>query len=411
MRDDARDNSNVEREALELLYGPNIFGNYLDAVRRLGLVGEKLKAIVILIVIVSRLLARPLNLLVKGQSSAGKNFLVNCCIQLCPEDAVRALTSSSTRSWNYAEDYFCHRVVYLKERNETAGNVHPIRLLISENVLTHQVTVNEGNERVMRTVFTRGPIASISTTKENQLEADDESRNISIWIDESEKQTKRIIAASTIEEPKPSQHEIQGWHAAHALIQQQAQKTLVLPDWLHEATELVNTADLRARRYFPAFITGCKSIALLRSFRRKAAKDHDSETINVRFSDYALAALIFQPVFEASLLGNDNRNISTRDAIKDITTRKRLGADVNDLMGALGVEKDDAYARLRAAEGARLIRRANAPERGNRKLYLPAPSSCLIPDAERVFRRFPEIGERVRLRHPITGEWIVYERG
>jgi hypothetical protein len=83
--------------------------------------------------------------------------------------------------------------VYLQERNEAAGNVHPIRLLISEGKLIRIVPGFEHGKRVTKKYVARGPVAAISTTTKNLLEIDDETRHISIWVDESKEQTREIV--------------------------------------------------------------------------------------------------------------------------------------------------------------------------------------------------------------------------
>ncbi len=399
--------SGAEQQALTLLKSPSLFRQYLDAMKSVGLVGEERNALAVFIVGVSRLLERPLNLLVKGHSAAGKNFMVNSCLRLFPEDAFRTLTSSSTKSWNYSEDYFQHKIVYLRERNETSGVMHPVRLLISENVLTHQVTVNRGNTKTVQRVVTLGPIASISTTTRDQLEIDDESRNVSLWIDESEKQTQDIIEATAVERTPIPPLELHLWQSVQNLLEKRADIPIMLPAWFPDAAKLVNSRDLRARRYFPAFVTACKTIALIRSFR---GEQRISKSIAVRFSDFAIAAIIFQSVFEESQLGHDNRNLETRRAVGNLASSQNSPVEANDLAAALGISKDEAYSRLRAAEEAGAIRRANKSEKNNRKLYFPHSSMGLIPDPDEVFRKVPEIGERVKFTHPLTGKLMTYSR-
>lgn len=175
----------LTKQALGLLRSPTLFHQHHEALHRSGLVGEERNASVLLITEVSRLLERPLNIIAKGQSSSGKNHLISRSLRLVPEDAVRELTSSSAQAWNYAGDDFRHKIVYLQERNEASGAVHPARLLISEGRLIRSVTVTEGGVRTTKRYVAEGPIASISTTTRNQLEIDDETRHLSIWVDES----------------------------------------------------------------------------------------------------------------------------------------------------------------------------------------------------------------------------------
>ena len=111
----------LKSSATELLRAPNFFRRLLLTLRQLGLVGEERNALVLYIVAISSLLDRPINTIVKGSSSSGKNFLVNHVLKLLPKSAVREITSGSKTAWNYGEDDFCHKVVYLQERNDAAG--------------------------------------------------------------------------------------------------------------------------------------------------------------------------------------------------------------------------------------------------------------------------------------------------
>ena len=399
-----------QQAALELLRSREIFNRYLQAVRDLGLVGEERNAAVILVVGNSRLLEKPMSIFVKGRSSAGKNFLVDTCLRLFPQEDVHTISSSSAKAWNYSKDDLRHRIVYLKEKNTQSGVVHPLRLLISENKLVHQVVANRGRTRTVDRHVTRGPIAAISTTTQNQLEIDDETRNLSIWIDESEEQTKRIVRASVLADRSLPMGTLALWKTAHQLIAERAHTPITLPSWFSDVAEMVKASDVRARRYFPAFITACRSVALLCSFQDDESREGELENIDVTFRDYAIAALIFRSVLETSLLGRDNLDVETRTAVAEIASRKAAPVDAEELAQSLGITKGEAYGRLRTAERAGAIQRANKPEKANRKLYLPTFCSGLVPDPEEAFRKISKIGKRVRFRHPLTGSWIVYDR-
>ena len=196
-----REMKETQAAAWMILRSPDLLHQFLDAVKRQGLVGEEKAALVILIVVVSRLLKRPLNLLVKGKSSSGKNYAVRKVLSLVPRSAFIEITSSSARAWNYAEDEFCHRLVLLQEHNEASGAVHPMRLLISEGKLVRLVTTRENGRWVTKPHVARGPIASITTTTKDRLAPDEESRSLSYWTDQSDEQTARIVRAYGYECP------------------------------------------------------------------------------------------------------------------------------------------------------------------------------------------------------------------
>ncbi|MGB2617805.1 MAG: hypothetical protein WBC57_11490, partial [Candidatus Acidiferrales bacterium] len=163
--------------AIELLRSSFFFIKLLRAIRKTGLVAERRNALVVYVVGTSRLIEKPLCLFVKGPSGVGKNFVTDNVLGFLPSSEVQQLTSSSTRSWNYRGKQLAHKVVYIKERNEKAGSVHPTRLLISERGLVHVVTVKKRGRFVTERRVTKGPISSISTTTQDRVEVDDETRH------------------------------------------------------------------------------------------------------------------------------------------------------------------------------------------------------------------------------------------
>jgi len=112
------------------LQSPELFNEYLAALDRAGLVGEQQNALVLLVVVVSRVLPRPMNVFVKGHSSGGKNWLVTQTLRLLPESAVAEITSASDQSWNYSHGDYRHKVVYVHEQNEalrSRGHLRPFQ--------------------------------------------------------------------------------------------------------------------------------------------------------------------------------------------------------------------------------------------------------------------------------------------
>jgi hypothetical protein len=165
--------------------------------------------------------------------------------------------------------------------------------------------------------------------------------------------------------------------------------------------------DVRIRRYFPAFVQACKTISLIRSFRFKAKKP---KIIPVRFSDYAIAMLIFEDAFSTSLASVDEKSVELRDVINRISSRKG-GSPVSakEVAAEMRLPLHEAYEKIRDAADHKLIQRANPPQKGNRKLYLPAAGRIqFLPKPELVFKT-AGISDRVKFVHPITGEPVIYE--
>jgi len=136
-------NLKLKVEAYRLLRSPYFFRHIFDATQALGLVGEGKNALVVYLVGTSRILAKPVSLFIKGASGSGKNFLARNVLKLFPKECITEITSSSGTSWNYMGRQLQHQIVYIQEENKATGNVHPARLLISENEIIRVVTVRK----------------------------------------------------------------------------------------------------------------------------------------------------------------------------------------------------------------------------------------------------------------------------
>lgn len=250
----------ARKRAMALLRSPRFFCKVLEALGREGLVGEERNALVIFVVAVSRLLSRPLNLFVKGQSSSGKNHSVRKVLRLFPAKCIFEITNSSEKAWNYMGARLRHKIVFFQEESVAfGGKQHPARLLISENRLERLVTVRRGAEFTTKKQVTEGPVACISTTTKDQLQVDDETRHLSVWADESSAQTGRIVHAHLREATPLSEKEIRTWYAVQELLAERSKVPIRLPSWFKSVADKVWTGDVRIRWYFPSFLEACKT--------------------------------------------------------------------------------------------------------------------------------------------------------
>lgn len=406
--------SPAEARARRLLQSPYFFNEYLAVVEKAGLEGEWKNALVLLVVAVSRLLQRPICAFVKGKSSSGKNWLVGRVLSLMPRGRVRELTSASNKALHYSKDYFRHRVLFLQERDEAAGTVHPLRLLLSERRLIRWVTGWDHGTLTTKKYVARGPVSAISTTTKSGIQIDDETRHLSIFVNESPEQTRRIVRAYAKRSPESqglSEAELQVWHMVQRLLERRADNhEIVFPPWFDAVAENVFVEDVSVRRYYPTFVEACRTICLIRSFQR-GRQPSESGQIQLEFADFAIAELIFERVFVQSLHRQEGSALEVRQAVKEISAAKNgEGVQAEDLAESLGISRHSAYARLREAAQAGTVQRANAPEKGNPKYFLPARRPRFLPDPEELFQTLNCAKDGVRFVHPITRKWITYSR-
>lgn len=397
------------KDARQLLQSSRFFYKFLKVVKKAGLVGEEQNALVLLIVVMSRILPRPLNAFVKGRSSAGKNFLVKVVLRFVPRRFVREMSSASDQAWSYSGSDFRHCVVYIQEQNEAAGTIDPLRQLISEGKLIRMVPQYQGGRRVTKKQIAHGPVAAISTTTRDRLKIDDETRHISIRVDESREQTRRIVKAYSHEALSLSRRELLAWRMVHRLVQQRDGTNVKFPKWFDAVAERLFVDDLRVRRYYPAFVEACRTVCIIRSFLPGREISDDAE-LELDFADFAITSLIFEKAFVESLHLAKGAGEAIRKVVADITESKHSSATAKDVASTLELSLDRAYAKLRYAEKAGVIRRANKPEKSNRKRFIAAPQTRFVPDPEKLFHAIERVGHEVMFRHPITGEPVIYRR-
>jgi hypothetical protein len=281
--------------------------------------------------------------------------------------------------------------------------------LISESKLIRTVTGWVDGALATKKYVARGPVAAISTTTKSGLQIDDETRHVSIFVNESPEQTRRIVRAYPKGSQRLPEEELDVWHMVQRVLERRAANLkIVFPPWFDAVTENVFVGDVSVRRYFPTFVEACRTICLIRSFQRES-QPMEAGQIQLEFADFAIAAFIFESVFVQSLHRQEGSALEVRQAVKEISAAKNgEGVRAEDLAERLGISRQSAYARLREAAQAGTVQRANAPEKGNPKYFLPTLRPRFLPDPEELFQTLKCAKDGVRFVHPITRKWITY---
>ena len=95
---------------------PDLTGEILRDMERLGMIGETANKLIGYLVMTSRKLADPLALLILSGSGAGKSHLQDTVLSFCPDEDLIKLTSLSDRALFYkGEDSLKHKVLAVEE--------------------------------------------------------------------------------------------------------------------------------------------------------------------------------------------------------------------------------------------------------------------------------------------------------
>ncbi len=282
-------------EADALLKDPKLVVRFHQTLESRGLVGERDAALAVLLCCVSRKMEKPVHIVVKAASSAGKNYLVYAVVVLLPTGDVLIVSDMTQRALNYLTGGLKNKVVVIVEQAGAAAAEYPLRLVMSEGRITTLVAekVEDGNGSRIETRehVVEGPAAFILTTTRALLHDENETRIIEVNIDESPQQTERILEAMAgrAAEPDPKEdrevadRERDVWRIALGMIEA---RSVVIP----QAVGLVESFPknrVRARRDFAKLLALIEAHALLHQRQRPT----DDEGRVIATNDDVQAAL------------------------------------------------------------------------------------------------------------------------
>lgn len=276
--EDAPPAPSAEEEAKvdALLRAPDLVSRLLDAVGRTGLVGERQAALFVLLSAISRKLERPINIVLKAPSSAGKNHLCRSVLSFFPEDEVRWVSGLSEQALRYLDEpgALKNKVLVLDEIEGGDRATYDLRVLTSEARIELWVPERQsgGGIHTVRRVV-EGPLALITTTTQVEIHDENETRMIEVTLDSSAEQTRAIVKEAILERVEVRgdvAEERRLWRAALALIEP---RPVSIPRQLAARLEAaLNTTKLRARRDVHKLLTLVDAHAVLHQRQRGATE-------------------------------------------------------------------------------------------------------------------------------------------
>jgi hypothetical protein len=259
-----------------------------EELRSGGLVGEQRAAKLIYLVLVSRFLERPLCAVIKGLSSAGKNFVTASVLSLFPPSAAYRLTGMSPHALVYGDEPLSHKVLVLEEAAGLSGgtSAYFMRSLISEGRLRYE-TVEKAQEGGFkpRVIERAGPTGLLVTTTALSIEPELETRLFSIPITDTSEQTGAVLRAlATRDTGDDAQREIEvtQWLALQSWMDD-GEHRVVIP-YAGKLADAVPPVAVRLRRDFGSVLGLIKAHAVL----HQAQRERDAQgRIIATVDDYA----------------------------------------------------------------------------------------------------------------------------
>ncbi len=319
-----------KQAALKLLCDPDLLQRLIRDTEAIGCVGEENNKVVVYLALTSRLLSNPISLLVKGDSSGGKSFLVETLCRLFPESEVLQFTTITAKALYHRTDDLSNKALVIYERPGAEESDYPLRSLQSEKklVISSSVKDLETGRWITEDHEILGPIALIETTTQMQIHPENETRCFQIFIDDSEEQTAKILQTHRLQYRPDAGSRLPNlgtWIAAQKMLRP-----------LRVAIPFVDffpfpTKPLRVRRDFQRFLTLIEVSAFLHQYQREIRTFGSVDCVLACIEDYVvayeLASVILQQTVKqlspkAEQLIHEIHEMCDHSGTKDFTRQK-----------------------------------------------------------------------------------------
>ena len=293
-------------EALKLGRHPDLAGEILRDMEKLGLIGEATNKLIGYLTMTSRKMPDPLALLTLSGSGSGKSHLQDTILCLCPDEDLIKLTSLTDRALFYkGEDSLKNKVLAVEELAGATGADYAIRNLISAKKLVIESTIKNPLTGKLETQVNtvNGPTAVFQTTTNPRTDAETRSRFVVISVDESPEQTRAILAAQR------QSHTREGWQrrlAREAILKrhQSFQRLLRPLKIINPFEPLLSYPDesLLVRRDQPKYLNLILAVTFLYQLQRPVQNDAElGDHIETTLDDIAIANELAHELFGHSL--------------------------------------------------------------------------------------------------------------
>jgi DNA primase len=263
----------LRERALALLRDPKLLERILADFAAGGLVGEETNKLVGYLAAVSRLLDRPLAVIVRATTAAGKSSLMDAILALTPPECRVKYSALTGQALYYlgGETSLKHKILAIVEEEGAEKASYALKLLQSEGELSIASTGKDPHTGRMVTQEYRveGPVMIFLTTTAVDLDEELLNRCLVLTVDESREQTAAIHAAQRRAETLAGLREDEARAdvlALHRAAQRLLRPLKVVNPYGEQLTFLDDRT--RTRRDHKKYLTLIRTIALLHQHQR-----------------------------------------------------------------------------------------------------------------------------------------------
>lgn len=395
--------------AAEIIASENILEEFVADWRKI-MAGEERNAMLLYLVATSRLFDKPMHAALKGASSSGKSQVRGRVLDFFPPEDVISFTALSEKALLYFEGDFTHMILSMGEAagaKEQEFQDYLLRELMSEGRLSYPVPQKVAGEIVTITIEKTGPVCFLVTTTRDKLHPENETRLLSLEIDDSEAQTRAVLDKLAEDAASASTgHSINfaRWHDFQRYLAACKAK-VVIPYAPALSKAIETTRAVRLRRDFGQVLRAVMAHALIHQGHRE--RDPNGAIVADIDHDYAVVRNLMHDVIAVGVDAQVTETMrATIDAVARLSTN--LTGDQGVTATAVGkhlrVDKSVALRRLTAVVHrgyiVNLEQRRGQP--GKYRLTAERPDDAdVLPTPERVKQVVQEfVAQPVQPRNP-----------
>ncbi len=299
----------AKKAALDLLSEKNLIQRITNDINTLGIIGEDSNALVGYLACVSRLLDKPLAIMIQSTSAAGKSALMDSVLSLMPDNQQHKFAAMTGQSLYYmGEMDLKHSILAIAEEEGAHTASYALKLLQSEGEVSIASTGKneETGNLETKTYQVEGPVMLMMTTTAIDIDEELMNRCLVLSVNESREQTQAIHAMQRrkrtlagLKQSIKKQGIIDSHHHAQALLKPLA----VINPYAEHLTFLSDKT--RTRRDHEKYLTLIDSITLLHQYQREIKQliegDRVTEYIEVTLDDIEIANQLAHDVLGKSL--------------------------------------------------------------------------------------------------------------
>jgi hypothetical protein len=297
------------RAALELLRSPELLERILTDFEGCGVVGERNNKLVGYLAATSRLLERPLGVVIQSTSAAGKSSLMNAILSFIPEEERKECSAMTGQALFYMnEQNLKHKILAIAEEQGAERASYALKLLQSEGKLSILSTGKDPQTGKLeaQSYEVEGPVMIFLTTTAIDVDEELLNRCLVLTVDESREQTKAIHG---LQRQAKSLAGLMAKEEKKRLVKlhQNAQRLLLPLSVVNPFVEKLGFPDhqTRTRRDFPKYLALIEVVTLLHQYQRPIREvEHGGQRlryVEVTAEDIAMANRLAHEVLGRSL--------------------------------------------------------------------------------------------------------------